>query len=760
MKIVYGKTLTPQQTQTVGEIASACDIMFDTARLLLYRDIDTVDKAKAFLSPGKSGFLDPFLLSGMRDAVERIEKAKLNNERVLVFGDYDADGVCATTVLYYCLKEFGINADIYVPEREEGYGINLDTIEKLNANHDLKLMITVDCGISDKDKIKILNDNDVDVIVTDHHEPPTEIPDTICINPKLSGQDYPFDGLCGAGVAYKLGRALISDAADKYLDYVALATVADSMDLVKENRDIVVEGLKLLNNQRTQRLSFKYLLGDNNKQITAQTLAYVIAPRINAGGRMGDAATSLKIFTTEDPNKIFDLAAKLSEYNVARQMECDNIYHQAKEMISRDRLDENAVIMVKDEKWQAGFVGIVAAKLVEDYSRPVIVFAGYDGYYKGSARSVDGVNIHDAITSAKDILLSFGGHAQAAGVSVSKENFSALSDALNRFVNNLDYIPDGDKTIFAEWNVDKPLSLRFAREIDQLEPFGVGNRRPVFTTEVDAIESLPLKAGSNHYSYRTDVLEMLDFNGEKNVYTLSLPIKKKVVFELNLSVYRNRESLKGYVRNVTADYGDFSALMPHVFENEISKLKFEPKKNFQTIDKEQVKSLIKNGTALAVSNPENLKLYPELANIKTDAFTTDKVGGAVVLVSPKVIPDGFDTVLYIDKPLGLINTNAKIKVVDSVCGYSFISNVSTERSVFAEYFNKLLGLKGKTIKSTAQFVLKHFSDDEIYQAIFCLETFLELGIFKILNNVLTYDEKIKNALTNSKVYSKIYLIKG
>ena len=248
MKIVYGEQLNSAQEQLITQIALNCNISFDTARLLFYRKQDTVEKVKRFLSPSKKHFHNPNLLSGVAQATAKINSAKQNAQNVLIFGDYDADGVCATTVLYNCLKDYGFNSiTTYIPERSEGYGLNIDTVQRLKESNDIQLLITVDCGISDYDKIEKIKELGIDVIVTDHHEPPEILPDCIKINPKLSGQSYPFDGLCGAGVAYKLGYALVGEKANDYLDFVALATVADSMELVDENRDIVAEGLKLFN---------------------------------------------------------------------------------------------------------------------------------------------------------------------------------------------------------------------------------------------------------------------------------------------------------------------------------------------------------------------------------------------------------------------------------------------------------------------------------------------------------------------------------
>ena len=679
MKILYGKELNNEEYIKAQEIALACDVTMDTARLLLYRNIDSVEKAKRFLSPGKEGFFNPFLLKGMQGAVDRIRKAKEVNENVLIFGDYDADGVCATTVLKNCLADFSIIPEIYIPERDEGYGLNVERVKKLSSEKRIDLLITVDCGISDKDKIEELKSLGIDVIVTDHHEPPEEIPNCICINPKIKGQKYPFNGLCGAGVAYKLGYALIGKKADNYLDFVALATVADSMDLISENRDIVTEGLKLFNNTKSLRLPFKYLIGENTKQITAQTFMYTLAPRVNAGGRMGDAKCALDLFNEKDEQKIYELAVKLNEYNLARQVACDDIYKEAKEKISAEKLDSRKIILVGDTNWKVGFVGIVAAKLVEDYSRPVIVFAGQDGHFKGSARSVDGINIHDALTEAKDLLVAFGGHSQAAGVAVEHKNYNALYDFLENYVNSLDFSTKEEKSIEVDMLIDYPISMRFAREVDMMEPFGVGNRRPIFATQVKEISALPLKSGSLHYSFKTDVVEMLDFNGEKDVKPLILPINKTVLFELNLSTFKNRESLKGFVKNIVVDFSDLEPIMPYIFAKKL--------KDF-----------------LPNSNTDN------------DEFLDFE----------------------------------QVKLSD------FFDKISVDREDFITTFNKLRSFSGKQFIDNATFCIKYFDKNEIYQAILAAEVFIELGIFTVNNGYFTYCENIKNALTNSEVYSKIY----
>ncbi len=760
MKIVYGQQLNSSQLQTINEIALSCGVMFDTARLLFYRKQDSVEKAKHFLNPNKSGFNDPLLLNGMSQAVNKITQAKLLGHNVLIFGDYDADGVCATTVLYNCLKDFGIDSvDAFVPERESGYGLSIDTVKKFINEKNIQLLITVYCGISDYEIINEIKRLGVDVVVTDHHEPPEILPDCIKINPKIVGQEYPFDGLCGAGVAYKLGYALIGEKADKYLDFVALATVADSMDLIDENRDIVAEGLKLFNNKKTLRLCMKYLIGDNSKIITAQSLAYTVAPRVNAGGRMGDANCALQLFIEQDPNKIFDLAVKLNTYNTQRQYMCDEIYHQAKEKIKKYALHKKSAILVKDQNWKAGFIGIVAARLVEEFGKPVIVFAGQDNYLKGSARSVDAINIHEAITANKDYLMGFGGHSQAAGVSISEENFVAFDNALNLYIKEHYANVDTTQKLYVEWEIKDKFSMEFARQITLLEPFGVGNKSPLFATKINEVEALPLKSNSPHYSFKTNSIDMLNFNGQKDLFSLSLPIEKTIVFETNLSNFKNKEYLKGYVKAVCLDYSNMSSLELNAFDIQLDTIISE-EDDFLTIDKSQVE--IKNGfgTLYVITNPENIKEYPQLCSLnRSFASIQSKNCANELIYAPKEIVDGYEKVIYLDKPFSVQKSNAKNYVVKDYIGYNIIDRISTDRSVFAQIFTYLKNLINKEVKSITQFALKNCGNFDVAQFIFVLRVFIELQIFSIKNGLLCYDEKVKNTLTNSKLYSKIISLK-
>ncbi len=755
MKTVKTSELIKLDKNLIWQIANSCDVTFDTARLLFYRGIDSVEKAQIFLSPGKSRFYNPFLLSGIEEAVSRIKLAKELNQSVLIFGDYDADGICATTILRNSLAVYGINARCVIPERDDGYGLNFDIISSINEQERIHLIITVDCGISDYLVVEKLKENGIDVIITDHHEPPEILPDCIKINPKLSNQQYPFQGLCGAGVAYKLACAIIGKRADDDLDFVALATVADSMDLIDENRSLVYEGLKIFNSNKL-KLPFKYLFSDTNKTINSQTLAYQIAPRVNAGGRMGDAKTVLDLFSETDENRIFDLAVRINEYNTLRQAECDVIYKQAKQKIYENNLYLDEVILVADKGWKTGFIGIVAAKLVEDYKKPVIVFAGQDDFYKGSARSIEDINIYEAICSASHLLLGFGGHSQAAGISVSEENLENFKIAICDFCKEKYSQIVATKKVQVEWELEDKFPLRLAREIERLEPFGVGNKKPLFSIKVDSVSQKQLRANSPHYSFNTLALEMLNFNGEKDSTILSLPISKEVVFEANYSVFKGRESVKGYVKNIIPDYADFSAVKYHVFLNELRKLTKEGELSPKQITVENIEKGY--GTLYVLSDVRNVNIIKEkYKNLSCSLFNVlDKNCENTLVISPTDIPENYKRVIYLDVPMQYVSNSFS---TNGPIGYTALDIVDFSRDAFANVFNEIKKFKNRLIKDEINMYSLCNCQYNEYTFLTCLSIFIELGFFEIQNGTLLYNERIKRPLTDSKIYSKISILK-
>lgn len=512
------------QLEQIKTLASACGLTQTAAAILFGRGVDTAEKAEAFMHPSRAHFISPFKMRGMSEACNLIRRARDEEWDVLVYGDYDADGVCAATIMGGALKDFGVNVQVYVPERKSGYGVTVAAIDEIFEDYFPQLVITVDCGISNAEEVEYLKESGCEVIVTDHHELPENIPDCICINPKFA-DGYPYDNLCGAGVAFKVACALCGKEAYKYLDFAALATVADSVPLMGENRDIVAEGLKLINT--SPKKCFSNFLTKSQESADAHTLAFTIAPKINAAGRMGDAASALALFSETDEKAVFDLSARLTAYNQERQQRCDELYAQAKAKLAL-RGAYGRVIMLWDESWNSGFVGIVAARLAEEYGRPVILFVNNGGTLKGSARSIEGVNIFEALRACSEFISEFGGHSQAAGVNVSEENFALLEEAMNNYMEEKYTAEDFIPTIYISGGFGGENAIRLSHELEMFEPYGVGNKRPLFCAEVTACKPRPIKPLSSHLTFKCGALEMMYFGGAKYTEVLSSPAPKNL----------------------------------------------------------------------------------------------------------------------------------------------------------------------------------------------------------------------------------------
>ena len=758
--IVFQNDYTTEQLNIISALAKRFGISQKLAKIIFSRGIDTEEKMQKYLHPGKHNFLNPLLLKGVNEAVERITFARENGERILVFGDYDADGICATTVLANCLRDFGIHKIFTViPERSQGYGLTHDLVEKMLEECEPDLVITVDCGISCKEEVAFIEDVGVDVIVTDHHEIPDEIPDCTVINCKLRNQDYPFDALCGAGVAYKLGYALIGSRANEYLDLVAIATIADSMPLLDENRDIVFEGLKLIKNLKNPAIA-KLIEISGLKDINSTGLAYTVAPRINAAGRMGNANCALSLLLESDLKEIVNYCNKLNDYNVQRQNECDKLLKSAKAKIEEEGLGEK-VIVLHDDGWNGGLVGIVAAKLVEEFSRPVVLFTKTDKYYHGSARSIESINIFQAVNACKHLLVEFGGHAQAAGITVSEQNLPQFAKELAKYIDE-NYTSDYFvSSLEVEDIINEKFTVDFAKELALLEPFGTGNRKPLFCVKAENVNASPLKPGSPHLGFRTEYIDLLYFNGAKDLEIINSPAEKHIVFEPNVSVFNGRESLKGYVRNFEYKIVNGERLSLDCFKNYLLSV-FNNGQYDKTLDNALIEQLIakyrNDGTVIfAVNDVNNLRQY-KLGKMKCSLYYPQgkTVEAELVIGLKDCDASTIEKVIYLDIPFGNIARvgGCKNYAVANCKAFNGIQ-LSTEKSVFAEVF-KILKINRFYGKSSVDVALGIVNDNiSQYQIIFCLEVFLELGIFSFAQGSLQLNSRVRSELTSSKIYCAV-----
>lgn len=768
LMIIYKGDYTTEQLNIISEISASSNVSLSLAKILFGKGIDTVEKAARFLSPGKNNFIDPFLLKDMSIVAKRLTRARDEGETVLVFGDYDADGICASTVMYRALIEFGVeNVSVVIPERSQGYGLTHELVEEMLEEYNPDLVITVDCGVSCRDEIAYIEDVGIDVIVTDHHELPDELPDCPLVNCKRKDQDYPFDGLCGAGVAYKVAYALLGEKADKYLDLVTVATIADSMPLTNENRDIVFEGLKLI--KKSPCAPLKTLISFSGlKEISSTGLAFTIAPRINAAGRMGNARCALDLMLSENDFEAREICQKLNAYNLSRQTECEALLKSAKQKLLGKEIKK--VIVLKDDGWNGGLVGIVAAKLVEEYNRPVVLFTLSGGAYHGSARSVGDVNVFQAVNACKDLLLDFGGHSNAAGVTLKGENIETFEKRICDYVEE-NYSDEAfEKRVEVEGVLTEKMTVEFAKELELLEPVGAENRKPLYVVKASNVNASPLKEGSPHISFRTEFIDLLYFNGENELDVINFPIEKDIVFEPNISSFNGKDYLKGLVRFI--EY-NFSGVETAVSESFKTRLNLECFKNHllgglergkitETLDNGAIAALIESdlsdsGVIFACENPLNLNKYPQLKNLKIGILRPKEKGNDnAVVVSLKYFENcGYKKIVYLDKP---VFGYPEIKGISkTVCAETAAFNVELDvsRDAFLKCFSlfKFNRFYGKSSVDVALNIKDEFLSPE--QIIFCLETFIELRIFSFSQGALVYNKAVKSDLNNSRIYRAV-----
>ncbi len=493
--------LKEQNTALALEMAEALKIRPIIAQILINRGIDTISAGRAFFSSDLADTPDPFLMSGMDEAVSRVQEALANKEKIVVYGDYDADGQTATALLVSSLRELAPNPDTityYLPDRfEEGYGLNQEALATLSKT--ASLLITVDCGISSQAEIEYAQGLGLDIIITDHHEPGRMLPPAVAIlNPKQEKCNYPFKHLAGVGVALKLVQGLKVPNWEDHLDLVALGTVADIVPLEQENRILVSYGLKSM--AMTSKPGLKALLEVADVVgPKSSDLGFRLGPRLNAGGRLGEAARGVRLLLTHDLGEAMDLAAELSQENARRQDLEAEVLEAAMEMVETYNLYDRSALVVWGEGWHQGVVGIVASRLVERYYLPTVVLSVADGQATASARSIPGLDLYQTLGSCSRLLSKFGGHAMAAGLRLPAENLRAFQTLFEELcaakLSPEDYVPklhiDGTTKL-------EDVSEQLIEELRQLEPHGYGNPGPLLQAEVTVLNTRRVGAQNNH----------------------------------------------------------------------------------------------------------------------------------------------------------------------------------------------------------------------------------------------------------------------
>ena len=546
--------------EKIDEIVKKFDVPELLATVLVNRGIVDDEEIRVFLNPTRSDFHDPYLMPDMEIAVERIIKAIDNQEKVIIYGDYDVDGITSITVLKKFLKTCGLEADYYIPNRlSEGYGLNKAAIDYIKEK-EYTLIITVDCGISGIEEIEYANSLGIETIVTDHHEPMELLPPAVAIvDLKRKDNDtYPFKSLAGCGVVFKLTQALgmrlgIDEKEYlKYLNIVCVGTISDIVPLVDENRVIAKLGLKLV--EVTRNPGLKALLNASGyKVVNSNTISFGIAPRINACGRMGYEEEALKLFLTENLVQASEITERLNKYNRDRQEIEKNIYDEAIKMMEKE--DSNAQsIVLGSNNWHHGVIGIVSSKITEIYFKPsiLICFEGEDG--KGSGRSIPGFDLHEALAETAKYLEKYGGHEMAVGLSLKKNNFNRFKEAFEKYVEEKDITG-----IVPIIEIDKQISLKdidsnIVKQLDLLEPFGEANRRPIFVYKNLKIDSIRALSDGKHLKMTlkdgNTIVNAIGFNMGQLSKEYMIGDRIDVVGTLEINAYNGREMVQINVKDI------------------------------------------------------------------------------------------------------------------------------------------------------------------------------------------------------------------
>lgn len=549
--------------EEVQKIAKKFNVSNLLATILSNKNISSENEIEKFLNPTRNDFYDPFLMPDMKIAVDRILEAMSKKEKIIIYGDYDVDGITSITVLKQFLEDRGIEVGQYIPNRlNEGYGLNKKAIEEI-VKQKYTLMITVDCGISGVEEVEYANSLGIETIITDHHEQGEEIPNALAVvDAKRKDNKYPFNQLAGVGVVFKLIQALgICLGLEekeylKYLDLVCVGTISDIVPLVDENRVIAKLGLKLV--QVTKNIGLKTLLDTvGYKKIDSITISFGVAPRINACGRMGFQNEALDLFLTKSEKEAKEISDRLNEYNRERQDTEKKIFSEALQKIEKSEKDKPCIIL-GSENWHHGVIGIVASKVTDMYFKPSILICFEDGIGKGSGRSVPGFDLHEALSKCDKYVEKFGGHSMAIGITVTQDNFNKFKEEFEEYTKNSD-IDKIVPIIYIDQEVTlKDINLKAAKELQLLEPFGEGNKMPLFLYKNLRIDSIRALSEGKHLklTLKDDnyIIDAIGFNMGALANEYLIGDKIDVVGTLEINSFNNVEKIQINLKDVRKSY--------------------------------------------------------------------------------------------------------------------------------------------------------------------------------------------------------------
>lgn len=722
--------------------------------ILLKRGISNIDEIKTFLYGSNEPFHDPFLLKDMKVAVQRILQAIKNKEKITVYGDYDVDGITASSLLYMFLKSIDACVSVYIPVRKnEGYGLNLEAIEAI-YNSGTRLIVTVDCGISGNAEVASMP-SDMDIIITDHHTPPEVLPAAYAvINPHQAGCDYPFKPLAGVGVAFKLCQALNKEKYNseelwsEMLEFVAMGTVADIVPLIGENREIVKKGLAKMSG--TSSLGLKELMkisGCIDKPITAETVGFALAPRMNAAGRLEHAMSAVELLITEDQNIAAEIALKLNNENIERQEISSQIFKEAEELL-KDQNDIGKAIVLAKEGWHAGVIGIVASRLVDKYHLPTILISIDGEVAKGSCRSISPLNLYDAISACSSSLLQFGGHRQAAGLTLSTDKINQFREQFLHEVSVRLSPEDFEPKITADVVVPEGcvLSIKLVKELSMLEPYGAANPLPVFAfREAKLKNPAVMGAEKNHLRLIVDFANVtykgIMWNQAQKITSIYNHSLATIAFSPKVNSWNGMESIDLLLfaielKNKIIDYRNYFEAKDIILKNILQKSKktvVYVNKGRQTLPE----SVIDNCDIVTYEN--------ELCTKEADAVVFYDLPDANIFTKESFpLPAWYKGCLYL-----LFNQKDY-----AAWSNSTITKYPIRQTLITEYKYLTELLKKQSVANIKDLITKNIGIDCVISAE-SLKIFEELGFINVAHGQISLKSNRKNELSNSKTFCRL-----
>lgn len=651
-----------KETQTDERITDACNGNLLLSKLLLNRGINTEEKVRNFLNPMKAPLSSPDVFTDMEKACERIKKSIDSGEKITVYGDFDADGITSTALLYITLKHIGANVDYYLPDRAtESHGLNTRAIVKLISKNKTKLIITVDCGISNINEVNFANGFKTDVIITDHHEAPEILPNAFAIiNPKANNSIIPnleiteiesLNYLAGAGVSFKLACKLLDmfnkqDFVHEILPLSAIGTIGDIVELIGENRSIVSMGLELIKNGRNQGIQelLKTSGLTNISQITSENIAFSIVPRINAAGRLESPETAIKVLTENDPEITAGNVKILNDLNTLRQELCEETFNEAVELYNKTK--NNSAIILFNENWHIGIIGIVASKLVETYNKPSLLMtkdANHPNIIRCSCRSIEGINIHTVLSQHKELFEGFGGHKMAAGLSFdeTKIKFDDLKNILEKSFKEASEGLDTNKIkIYADMELDiENITPELTETIKMLEPFGTANPSPLFVMKNLKLQSIKFMGQNNNHlkifanKNSSNNIECIKWNTSE----FDVPINSDIdiLFFPRVNEFNGNTTIQLILNDVHSEYIKYK----------------KEEKNIKILDHRNKKNILTQVLDFLNTTKKDTGIYVENDNILKKLNIADEIKEKIFNL--KNIPDKKEQLMFFDCPNAL-----------------------------------------------------------------------------------------------------------